>query len=287
MPKHSNYSALLPACIYCILIICFAATCIGCSTPKLRNSLRTLVEDRDVYAAFRAARIPEKFDVFILMGQSNMVGIYNDNTLNRITSKVLAFNTDLGKWRPAKEPLHGYGIGPGIPFATELIDNNWCDAVGLIPMAVNGSNIKSWMAGGVNFEKTIRVLDGADFGDSVVAVLWLQGESDSGSISSASNYKNRLEDMIVQYRNELKMPNLIFIMSGIGSFLSDEKYPGANIVNEAMRSIASDDDYVLFIDSKDLLDGGDKLHYSAKSAREIGMRMAVAFRSMRAVVNSR
>src|SRR3954468_3718572 len=63
------------------------------------------------------------FDLYLLMGQSNMVGRDIRTLTAQVDNpRVLALTAD-GKWAIAREPMHvgGTGIGPGIPFAIEML----------------------------------------------------------------------------------------------------------------------------------------------------------------------
>ena len=84
----------------------------------------------------------DKFHIYLLMGQSNMAGRDTRTLASQVDSpRVLALNAE-GQWVVARDPLHPKqgrtepGMGPGIPFATEMIKTQPDITVGLVPCAV-------------------------------------------------------------------------------------------------------------------------------------------------------
>ncbi|KAL8524336.1 hypothetical protein ACS0TY_014064 [Phlomoides rotata] len=59
---------------------------------------------------------------------------------------ILSFSSNF-TWEKAIEPLHGDGIGPGIPFARSILDSNPEVEIGLVPCASIGTNIAQWARG--------------------------------------------------------------------------------------------------------------------------------------------
>lgn len=95
----------------------------------------------------------EGFHVYLLMGQSNMVGRDARAPGPQVDNpRVLALNAD-GRWVVARDPLHAKvgriepGVGPGIPFALEMLKADSRVIIGLVPCAVGGTPLRRWVKG--------------------------------------------------------------------------------------------------------------------------------------------
>jgi hypothetical protein len=86
----------------------------------------------------------QETDIYIMAGQSNMVGVPSGQTPTQNPSMIWALSHQ-GAWVPAQDPLYkGGGVGPGVAFADHLASltgNN----VGLVPCAISGSALSQWM----------------------------------------------------------------------------------------------------------------------------------------------
>ena len=99
-------------------------------------------------------KLPNKkdFQIFLLIGQSNMAGRgkpleEQDKTPH---PRVLLFNKE-EVWIPAVDPLHFdkppvVGVGLGLTFAKTVADAQE-KTIGLVPAAVGGSAISEWAKG--------------------------------------------------------------------------------------------------------------------------------------------
>ena len=131
--------------------------------------------------------------VVVLAGQSNMAGRGVVGEIDRTAHpRVLVLNQE-DAWVPATEPLHFdkpriAGVGPGLAFAKAIADTNPDIRVGLVPTAVGGSSIETWTPGGYHeqtglhpWDDAARRLRVALQAGEIKAVLWHQGEGDSGA----------------------------------------------------------------------------------------------------------
>ena len=232
-----------------------------------------------------AARIvtpPAKaaFHIYLLMGQSNMVG-RDTRTLDAQTTnpRVLSLD-DQGRWVVAKEPMHvgGTGIGPGIPFALEMLKDDATATIGLVPCAVGGTSLSRWVKGGDLYERAVARAKIAAAAGEIKGVLWHQGETDTAKQKNAEIHEARLAQMLKDLRLDLGLPELPIVVGQIGEFLTTEKYPYVDMVRTAIKHVAVNGTHVGFADSAGLLDKGDKLHFSAEAENELGARFASAMR---------
>src|SRR5689334_23319089 len=83
---------------------------------------------------------PEKFHLFLLVGQSNMAGRGVVDTSDTTPHDRVLMLNKAGEWTPAVDPLHFdkpiAGTGLGKTFATILAEADPGITIGLIPAAV-------------------------------------------------------------------------------------------------------------------------------------------------------
>ena len=220
--------------------------------------------------------------VFIMAGQSNMAGRGFVEAQDTVPNeRILTINQD-GKLIVAKEPLHFYtpgwsGLDCGMSFARELL-KTVPDTVSvlLIPTAVGGSPIGKWINDmphrGVhlhsNFKEKLAIAE--QYGE-VKAILWHQGESDANPDGIQNRYEN-LKTLFSLFRKEVGDDALPILVGQIGSFSKHQKEWEA--INEINLKYADDDKFVRIVETGDLKDKGDKVHFDSPSQREMGRRYA-------------
>lgn len=228
--------------------------------------------------------------IFILAGQSNMAGRGElDTSVAEPHPRVLVLNARM-QWQPAVDPLHWdkpaiAGVGPGLAFGESLAADSPEMIIGLVPTAVGGSSIDAWVPGGLHEQTGTYPWDVAADAIAVAAaagkleaVLWHQGESDAND-ESAAEYRAKLARLIQRFRCEANDATLLFLIGQLGMF--DEWSPAKRRINEAHESIA---EYVAntgFVPSDGLTHIGDRTHFDATSARELGRRFADTYLQIR------
>src|SRR5439155_9170141 len=136
---------------------------------------------------------------------------------------VLALNTD-GKWIVARDPIHPKegriepGMGPGIPFAIEMLKADPKVTIGLVPCAVGGTPLRRWVKGADLYEKAVSRAKLAAQAGVIKGVLWHQGESDTGNQKNAESYESRLTQMFKDLRQDLGLPDLPIVVGQLGDF---------------------------------------------------------------------
>jgi hypothetical protein len=222
------------------------------------------------------------------MGQSNMAGRDTRQLATQIDNpRVLALNTD-GQWVVARDPLHPKqgrtepGAGPGISFATEMLKADPGITIGLIPCAVGGSSLKTWVKGARHYENAVSRAKLAAQAGVITGVLWHQGETDTAKKEAAESYEARLTKMFGDLRRDLGLPHLPIVVGQLGDFLTltPGKYPYADLVRGAIKHIPAVAPGVAYADSAGLSDKGDKLHFNADAAKELGARYAKAMQTL-------
>lgn len=229
----------------------------------------------------------ESFHIYLLMGQSNMVG-RDTRTLGSQAGdpRVLALNPD-GRWVIARDPLHAKvgriepGVGPGIPFALEMLKADTKVTIGLVPCAVGGTPLRRWVKGGDLYEAALSRARAAARDGVIKGVLWHQGEADTEKRQNAETYGTRLAQMFRALRQDLGLPDLPVVVGQLGEFLTPEKYPYVETVRGAIVHVTAAVPGVGYADSKGLGHKGDSLHFSADAERELGARFAKAMLELR------
>lgn len=232
----------------------------------------------------------ENFHLYLLMGQSNMAG--RDRTgmdAQPENPRILSLNPE-GQWIVAKDPLHPKigaiepGIGPGLSFATEMLKSETTPkvSIGLIPCAVGGTPLKRWVKGSDLYEQAITRAKTASKDGVIMGVLWHQGESDSDKQANGDSYGTRLTGMIADLRKDLGQPELPVVVGQLGEFLAltPQKYPHAATVEAAIKKVPDTVPHTGYADSAGLGHKGDKLHFNADAAKELGVRFARAMKDL-------
>jgi hypothetical protein len=273
---------LLHRCVYLLLVLSNLAVAIRCVAAEPTLQPATQPSPTDDPASTIALPARENLHVYLLIGQSNMVGRDKTGIDRQIENpRVLAMNPD-GKWVIAREPMHagGSGIGPGISFAIEMLKVDPDVTIGLIPCAVGGSPLSRWLKGAEFYQKAIARVNAANKVGTLKGILWHQGESDSSKRANADSYGTRLATMLADLRMDLKAPDVPIVVGQLGDFLSSEKYPFAPTVRDAIRQMPKQLIGVGYADAAGLPDKGDRLHFSASAEQVMGAHFAAAMQEI-------
>ncbi len=219
-----------------------------------------------------------KLHIYLLMGQSNMVGRDATGLESQATDPRIGYLKGAA-WFVAVEPMHagGSGIGPGIPFARAMLQGDPDGKIGLVPCAVGGTPLSRWVKGADLYEAALKEARIAQQTGVLAGMLWHQGESDSEKPDLANSYETRLVQMFRDFREDVGVPDLPIVVGQLGEFV---RFPQAATVEAAITHIAGDLPRVAFADSKGLTDKGDHLHFNADSQQQFGQRYAEAMRQV-------
>ncbi len=237
---------------------------------------------------------PDRFDLFLLVGQSNMAGRGKVTEQDRRPhERVLTLDAD-DQWVPAVDPIHFdkpqvAGVGLGRTFGIEIAERSPDITIGLIPCAVGGSPIDAWTPGTYYrptqshpWDDAIRRAKRAMQDGTLRGILWHQGESDSqGELAEA--YQEKLHDLIQRLREELDSPDVPFIVGQLGRFPERPWSDAKQTVDRALSQLPMRVDRTAFVSSEGLVHGGDEVHFDADSYRELGRRYARAYDSLASV----
>lgn len=238
----------------------------------------------------------EDFQLFLLMGQSNMsggVGLAAGDTkpVPQVLKMRYAKEGEGPKWSPGSHPLHPRRpnkkarFGPGLSFAEAYVADKPGVTVGLIPMAWGGRSIAQLSKGSEIYRDAIRHTKAAMQAGTLKGVLWHQGESDTVEQTRTDAYENRLHRLIQDVRKDLGNPQLPFIVGNLGEFYGtgkDHKAPDrvARItkIKEILRSLPKKVPHTGFVESTGCSPAARaKVHFDRKSCLLMGKRYAKAY----------
>ncbi|GAB3905245.1 sialate O-acetylesterase [Mucilaginibacter boryungensis] len=222
------------------------------------------------------------FDLYILMGQSNMAGRgpITEDIANEHNDRVYMFTKDK-QWVPAKHPLHFdkpkvAGVGPGLTFGITIAQAYPEVKIGLIPCAVGGTPIEHWVPGAYDqatnthpYDDAVERITAAMKYGIIKGVIWHQGESNSRP-DKAKVYLAQLSELIQRIRTLTGNPNLPFVVGELGRY----RQAYANI-NTQLAKLPDMIPYTAVSTSENLVHKGDTTHFDGPSAQEMGRRMAV------------
>ncbi|MCK0145953.1 sialate O-acetylesterase [Arenibacter sp. F26102] len=230
--------------------------------------------------------IPHKANiwVFILAGQSNMAGRGLVEPQDTVPNTRIFTVNKQGDMIYAKEPLHFYepsmaGLDSGLSFGKTLI-KHIPDSISvlLIPTAVGGSSITQWLNDSIhrevklftNFKQKAEL--GMRFG-TVKGILWHQGESDAKT-KEAPLYQIKLSELFYQFRKIIGNQEAPVVIGQLGSYSTN---PLWSKINDHIKYYVSTDPFAGLINTSDLKEKGDKVHFNSEAQRIMGERYALEF----------
>ena len=163
-----------------------------------------------------------KFHVFLLLGQSNMAGYPKAQAADKTENpriKVLGFDNcaatgrQTDKWATAVPPLHECGqgaIGPGDYFAKTLLEKLPAnDTIGLVPAAISGEKIETFLkVGGAKYSWIInRAKLAQQMGGVIEGILFHQGESNSGD----NAWPGKVKTLVTDLKADLGLADIPFL----------------------------------------------------------------------------
>jgi hypothetical protein len=227
--------------------------------------------------------IAAKFHCFLLLGQSNMAGYALAQASDKVEDpRVLVLGYDnnaaLGRvtdqWDVASPPLHASwldAIGPGDWFGKTMIQKVPAgDTIGLIPCAISGEKIETFMkSGGTKYNWIInRAKLAQQKGGVIEGIIFHQGESNSGDPSWPGKVKTLVEDL----RKDLNLGNVPFLA---GELLYSGPCAGHNTLVNQLPSLITNCSVVSA--NGLVVDPGDtqyRLHFGHDSSVTLGKRYA-------------
>ena len=196
-----------------------------------------------------------------------------------------------GQWEIAKDPLHFdkpvAGVGPGLAFGRAIAAQDTSVVIGLIPCAVGGSGIDTWVPGAYfdgtkthPYDDALARAHTALATGTLAGIIWHQGESDTSPEKSAA-YAAKLTALITRLRSDLHAPKVPFVAGQLPLFpQGTTDAAGVARVNAALVELSKTVPHYAFVPATGTTDRGDHLHLDAASARLMGQRYAAAMQQL-------
>ncbi|MEQ6118790.1 sialate O-acetylesterase [Reichenbachiella sp. MALMAid0571] len=227
--------------------------------------------------------LKENLWIFMMAGQSNMAGRATIEPKDKLTNnRILTINSK-NEIIVAKEPLHFYepsgaGLDCGISFGTEMLKSIPENvSILLIPMAVGGSSITQWINNdthrGVNLLSnfTQRLKSSQNLG-IIKGILWHQGEADAHSENAIQVYEDNMRTLFGKFRTIAGNISLPIVAGKLGSYAVNQT--SWDKINESIVAYSLSDEFCEVIETSDLEDKGDRVHFNSNAQRILGKRYA-------------
>ena len=170
-----------------------------------------------------------KYDIYLLIGQSNMAGrgTLLASDLNESPDGV--FLLDSGdKPVPATHPFNQYStirkdlsmqqMNPGYAFSLKVHQAHPDRPILIVCNARGGTSITEWAPGTTYYSEAVRRTKEAMKYGTLKAILWHQGCADSGS--RVAQYMGLLKTLVASLRSDLSAPDVPFIAGELATWRS-------------------------------------------------------------------
>lgn len=222
--------------------------------------------------------LPSPAEVFVLVGQSNMLGRgFPVSAGEASDTRVLVWRpvNDQG-WTVAQDPLGdpadpANGVGPGMTFAKHLAAAG-APSVGLVQCAKGGTSIAKWQSTGDLYRRCLRQITAT--GGRVTGVLFLQGESDAQTATSAAAWGAGFAAVASALERDLTIAPASILLGQIGRLPAG--YPFQAQLRRAQQTTAARLGMRL-IPSLDLPMQTGQPHFTVAGYRTLGARFASAW----------
>ena len=166
---------------------------------------------------------PKDMKLILCIGQSNMAGRGALEPEDReIVPNAYKLNRD-NKWVAAKSPYHFdrkyAAVGPVDDFVKLYLKDHPGETVGVVPCAVGGTSVKTWVVGASHYKRALERAKVAAENGKFIAILWHQGETDAAKYDVRAlmrTYPGRVKDLAEALRKELGDETIPFIVGEIG-----------------------------------------------------------------------
>lgn len=268
-------------------------------------TMRNLILLLTAFILLPVSQADAKAKVFILSGQSNMSGggeVKGDLGLDAaVGDKVRIWDASdgwdkqgsPGKWttlqelQAMKKELRNNKIGPEIGFAKAMTALYPADKIHLIKVSKGGTPINWWLPDAqgkpngfttlqTNLKNALEKIEGES---EIIGLLWMQGESDSKTQADAEAYQKKLEHFIALMRKETAKPELPVVIGRISTKILEStkfKMPFVKTVQAAQEAVTKTDKHAFVIDTDDLSQRDDLVHYDQQGQLGLGKRFGEA-----------
>lgn len=245
-----------------------------------------------------AERLQGKLKLYILVGQSNMVGAAEVPEEIKTSANIFTFGNDY-RWHRATEPVddptnqidvvsedEDPGFGPAFTFAKTTVAQDSNQLIGLIPCAKDGSSITDWqqnLSDQSLYGSCLKRVRAASPMGKVSGILFFQGEADTIDPQQfptlqpdAQAWAEKFAIFAYSFRQDIGNPDLPLVYAQLGQPKDLEGLPNWGLVQQQQGNIQIPN--ATMIETNDLPMEG--LHFTVDSYKVIGQRYAEAFTSL-------
>jgi hypothetical protein len=227
----------------------------------------------------------------MLTGQSNSNGAGTVLAEDKIpdTAPIVVLTPESGL-RDSQEPWRVKGVGAGRSFAKYVLAHDTTiTQIWMIACGVGGSGIQTWLPNAPNTHMTdcVNLAKRAEsFGAKPGAILWMQGENDSGTLALAQMYGVREKNLILGFRSAVGVLDLPFLMSELPNNVPVGFMPYRDVVNQQAEDMLATLPNTAFIHTDDLkaMRTDEPVHWERGPQRAIGNRFGEALLSITPVL---
>lgn len=211
-------------------------------------------------------------DIYIITGQSNAQGRAHGLHFDSPDMNVRKLDSE-GNWEMACHPFGDGGLHNPFMIFAKLLTQKLGYPIGIIPRAIGGSPITSWISGGEHIEKIRRENIG-----KIKGVLWYQGCNEAVP-NNVDGYEEKFMNYLNTIRQIFKDDSLPVITFQLNRFFAGKdielKDEGYENIREIQRRMPYKAENVYVIPTIDLKTMSDDIHNSVSSNRAIGERAAM------------
>ncbi|MDQ3850152.1 MAG: sialate O-acetylesterase [Actinomycetota bacterium] len=235
---------------------------------------------------------PPTAEVFVLAGQSNMVGagtppgpsqkvpgasqVLPDGRLVPLRDRLR------GTTGPLPKPLSGFkpGIGPAPSFVRTLQAGGHTAHIIVAPCAVAGTAMAQWQPGGALYDRCVRMTRRAlaSSHGTLSGILFWQGEADAATAAQAALWPGRFLSFAAGFRRDLRRPEAPLVFAVLGTNGEPQTLPGWEVVRQAQATIPLPPRAARIRVDGLPMEGG--IHYTAAAQAVIGQRFAQAWENL-------
>ncbi len=227
--------------------------CVAVSLVLLASGVGVAAET----AAGKAPAKVAKARLFILSGQSNMVGLKERLSLEPFLKKAFpGEQIVIAKSSQGGQPIRRWYKKWQVPKGAKVAPFTAGDLYGRLMTVVNQ-----------------RVPDGKFDKFASVTFVWMQGERDAKT-GLAAVYAESMAGLIAQLKADINRPDMTTVIGRLSDCLKN--HAGWEAVRAAQMKVAKDDPKVACIDTDDLNGPKDGLHYSKAGYQTMGERFGAA-----------
>ena len=222
-----------------------------------------------------ASSADQPIQVFILAGQSNMVGRAQPISAGTgPTANLLAW--DNNAWEPAQDPLGpnsepDSAVGPGMTFGIGVLAHEPPGTtVGLVMCARGSTSISDWKHGAAIYEACKH--NARATGGHIAGVVFLQGEHEAAVEGGGATWAKGFAKVEPSFQDDFGP--IPFVLTEIGN-LDPARSPYQQEVRDAQAAAASAHPEIELVTTGDLAVEG--VHFTVDAEKTLGTRMADAW----------